>query len=403
MIPIFASKTLEDIITSLPEDKKSILINRYGLLDKKQSFDEIGTTLSVSRQRVHQIIQNILKSIREVYDSLDIIEMQNLISFAKEITPIDTLDSISYIYKNKGLLELIIDIFPFLGMIIYKDKNLDIEVLINKDLVSTFSKKIQDIIDNLKYQKEFVSIKELTTLFDCKPEIIKNISDTIVNDEYIALKSNKEIAQGGFGIIFQTIQNANRPLKVNEIIKISGLSKNQVRSRLDRDRGKFFVNIGKSTYALTEWGFSKLQTNELVYQYIKGSTGSKSTDEIVSFVSIHKRIAKASILAATSLDPRIVAIKPGIYSLLEWGATPYKQSYPYSIKCSEGLIFVLNNAEKPLLISEIIQKLDKKYGGEVNKNHQTIWKNLVQMAKDKKVEIIQSSGVKFTRYKLIRT
>lgn len=403
MIPIFASKTLEDIITSLPEDKKSILINRYGLLDKKQSFDEIGTILSVSRQRVHQIIQNILKGIREVYDSLDIIEMQNLISFANEITPIDTLDSISYIYKNKGLLELIIDIFPFLGMIIYKDKNLDIEVLINKDSVTTFSNKIQDIIDNLKYQKEFVSIKELSTLFDCSPEIIKNISDIIVHDEYIALKSNKDIAQGVFGIIFQTIKSANRPLKIDEIVKISGLSKNQVRSRLDRDRGKFFVNIGKSMYALAKWGFSRLQTNELIYQYIKGSSETKSVDEVVNFVLLHKRITKTSILISTSLDPRIVSIKPGIYSLLEWGATPYKQSHSYNIECSEGLIAILKNTDVAMSISEIIEELDKYFGNKITKSRRTIWQNLSKMKKKGEIEVINGANKKFTKYKLIHT
>jgi predicted DNA-binding protein YlxM (UPF0122 family) len=403
MIPIFASKTLEDIITSLPEDKKSILINRYGLLDKKQSFDEIGTTLSVSRQRVHQIIQNILKSIREVYDSLDIIEMQNLITFANEITPIDTLDSISYIYKNKGLLELIIDIFPFLGMIIYKDKNLDIEVLINKDLVTSFSNKIQDIIDNLKHQKEFVSIKELTTLFDCKPEIIKNLSDIIIHDEHIALKSNKDIAQGVFGVIFQTLKSANKPLKIDEIVKISGLSKNQVRSRLDRDRGKFFVNIGKSMYALTEWDFSRLQTNELIYQYIKSSSETKTVDEVVNFVLIHKRITKTSILIATSLDPRIVSIKPGIYSLLEWGAIPYKQSHSYNIECSEGLITILKNTNVAMSISEIVEELDKHFGNKITKSRRTIWQNLSKMKKKGEIEIISGLNKKFTKYKLIRT
>ncbi len=396
--------SLEEVINSIEEKDRNIIIERYGLLGEKKKLNEIGEDLGVSRQRVHQIVERNLNDINKKYVPNHFIESENVSKLADQVIPIDAIGNLSNTYSNIGLIEFIIDAFPSLWIVIYNDKNLKTDILINKDLIKSLLNKISRVKSFLKQQKEFVSIQQISELFEINIEVIKIIDNTVIKNETIAIKTNKNIPFGMFGIIYDVIKSAGKPLKIQEIVKVSGLTQNQVRSRLDRDNGKFFINVGKSIYALSEWGFSKLQTNDLIYNYIKESNEPKSIMEILRFVRMHKRINDSSIIAAISIDPRIVTIRPKTYSLIEWGAKPYhtRSGTKYAINCYDALISILSEVDTDLTISEICNLLNDKYGDDVTSSQTTIYANLKKLKESGRIEFIINYGKQYYKYKLIK-
>lgn len=59
------SVAIQKILETLNEREKYVIIHRFGIgLDKSETLDEIGKSLSLSRERVRQIEQNALKKLR---------------------------------------------------------------------------------------------------------------------------------------------------------------------------------------------------------------------------------------------------------------------------------------------------------------------------------------------------
>jgi len=397
-------KSIEHIIDDIEERSRDTVIERFGLLGKKRRLSEIGERLSVSRQRVHQIVQREQEDIKNKYFPDDFIEVQSILNLADMVTPIYSIGSITKKYNTLGIIEFILETFPYLGVVLLKDKKLKNSFLVRENDIKTINKSISEIKKYLSNQKEFILLQELSQLFDINEEIIKSIKDIVVKDGAVAIKNNPNIAFGSFGMIYDVIKSAGEPISVDEISKKSGLTRNQVKSRFDRDDGKFFTNVGKSIYALTEWGFSKLQTNDLIYTYIRDSKEPKFINEIIRFVNMHKRINNSSIVAAISMDPRIVAVKPKLYSLVEWGATPYhnRLERKYSVRCDVAILDILSRSEDDLTLSEIMNLLSQNFGDNVTSSTTTVYANLKKLKETGKVQFIPNPYEKYYKYRLIK-
>lgn len=397
-------KSIENIIDDIEERSRDIIIERYGLLGQKRRLDEIGERLSVSRQRVHQIVQREKKGITNKYLADDFVEVQSLLNLADMATPIYSIGSITKKYNTLGIIELIIETFPYLGVGIFQNKYIKADFLIREHNIETITQSISKIKKHLSDQKEFISLQEISQLFDINEEIIKSIKDIVVKDGAVAIRGNPNIAFGSFGMIYDAIKSAGEPISVDEISKKSGLTRNQVKSRFDRDDGKFFTNIGKSIYALTEWGFSKLQTNDLIYTYIRDSKEPKFINEIIRFVNMHKRINNSSIVAAISMDPRIVAVKPKLYSIVEWGATPYhnRLGRKYSVRCDVAILDILSKSEDDLTLSEIMNLLSQNFGDNVTSSTTTVYANLKKLKENGKMQFIPNPYRKYYTYRLAK-
>lgn len=364
--------TIEEMLDSLKSNQKRVLLESYGLLHEKSSLQGIGNVLGVTRERVRQVRNAGLHKLRKRFDPMSSEQIQRLLAYARATTRLEDIDDITDIYKNTEIIEMLKDAFPSLSITIHENKYLSTKVLIEVSRVHPFDEKIESIIDTLQYQIGFVPIDDVADNFSLDPRIILSLKNTATEDGHIALESNHNIFQRVFDVVVETLREEGKPMTTQQIAEKSGLRLGQVRGVVMRKEKHTFANVGQSTYALTEWGFSELPTDELAYRYIKDSGEPRLAKQVLRYVSSHKKIEDSSILASISLDQRIVPIRPGIYSLKEWGDENYYTHRNFEIKCTDGIIEVLSEAQRPMTIKEVLEVFGEKYGDKITDSYQTL-------------------------------
>ena len=74
---LFFSDSLRELIFDLPERSQEIILNRYGVfLPNKMTLEEIGKKHRITRERVRQIIREVLKKIRDKKEHPVFIQIQ---------------------------------------------------------------------------------------------------------------------------------------------------------------------------------------------------------------------------------------------------------------------------------------------------------------------------------------
>lgn len=391
--------TVEQMVDTLKDNQKKAIVESYGLLHEKYSLQDIGKDIGVTRERARQIRNAGLLNLRKRFDPLHSEQIQQLIESARSVTILDKIEDISSIYKNIGVIELLIDVFPALDIKIHENKYLTRKVLLEKNNIKKFDKLIDEIIDTLQYQKGFVPLDDVAENFSVDRNIIANLKDSLVKDDHIALESNHNIFQRVFDVVVETLRNEGKPMTTRDIAKKSGLRWGQVRGVVMRKEKHVFANVGKSTYALTEWGYSELPTDELAYRYIKESEEPRLAKDIINHVGLHKQIEASSILASISLDKRIVPIKPGLHSLKEWGDTNYYTHRSFEVKCSDGIMEVLSESGRPMTVNEVLEVFSSKYGDKITDSYTTVNSTMKKLNMANKIEIIEH-GKRHVRYKI---
>lgn len=312
--------TLDSLVSSLPKRQRDIIVRRFGLLGKEpQTLASLGEEYGITRERVRQIENAALKSIRgEAQDNADAVSF-----LEKAIEHIESLgglrradllvDDLKFVFKDHDVSE------PYVSLLfaIFKKPQIFGENsefypfwYIGEDHVKelkSFVKKVRTLLKSKKEmlveRKEFDQlfaqatkqhkIKEfiaLNYLLNSKKFSVNPFGDfglvewpeitpkTVRDKSYLILKKRKEpmhfrdIAQHINEIEFDT-KKAHPQTVHNELIK-----------------DKRFVLVGRGLYSLREFGVEPGTTREVLQRILK-KNGALPLEDIVSLVS-QERVLK---------------------------------------------------------------------------------------------------------------
>jgi predicted DNA-binding protein YlxM (UPF0122 family) len=299
-------KALNNILDSLTERERDIILKRYGLEGKNLSLSEIAKNYGISRERVRQIQEKAIKKIKPLIESENI--FREILKEAKE--HLGTLGS----KKEKKFLSLVSNYFKFSEneLKAFKFVSIFSPVLIfhqEDDIFANFYSKDENFykitIHSLKKiysyfvktnqifsDKDILEIvlKEIKYHLDFEPhpndifdlvEIIKHIEKNpfnfwgLKNHSFINPKSLKDK-------IYFILKKEQKPLHYSEIYKtLHNLEKfedvserwfkkyniNSLRNELIKHPE--FVLVGRGKYGLKEWGLVEGTAKELIIKILK--------------------------------------------------------------------------------------------------------------------------------------
>ena len=331
---------VEAILKTIEKKReRDIIARRFGLFAKKETLEEIGKSLNVTRERVRQletaIIANLKYNPRNKLPHLKKVEavFSNLLKELGNVARIKDLGSrLSQINDQIHQSQIL-----FLGHLSPKF------VILKSDTQHHAAIGLSNIHGNQEDMKAHVShiVKHITETGEplSAQQIHLGLSKKYHHPQHIhALATiSKKLAglNRDWGLthwpsvnpknirdkIYIVLRDAKNPLHFTEIAKAihrSSFSRNQVtvqaiHNELIKD-GRFIL-IGCGIYALKEWGYKKGTVADVIYEILSDSAKPLTRDEIVKQVLKQRQVKQTTILLNLQCKPIFKRLANGKYVL----------------------------------------------------------------------------------------
>ncbi len=311
-------KTVADLLKNTSTRNKDIISRRFGLKNgKRETLESIGSSYSITRERVRQIEESTLSGLRQSATGNG--EVAKYIELAKDI-----------IGDNNGVIREK-DLFKsFSGQETGNVNNASLVFLL------TLSNELVRLQDNEDYHSLWALNK--STL-----ESFQNTTDSLIK---ILDKTGRVVSEDDLAYLAQknnvsTFSNSGKPLSKEEIALCMTTSKNLAKN--------IFNEVG-----LASWSEIKPKgVRDKAYLVLKKATAPKHFTEIaklINNVGFNKRKANVQTVHNELIkDSRFVLVGRGMYALSEWG---YKTG---TVK--DVLVDILKNAGKPMAKATLMAKV----------------------------------------------
>lgn len=301
------------------EREREIIMRRFGLTGRKETLEQIGEMLSITRERVRQLEKAILIRLQIAAEDGEIPEMaaaekilvRNLTEMGRVARLSDIADKVygretkpsekTGIYfiatfaKNLTVVEENDRYYPAVGIAEYGDS-------------AAIKERVDEIVDIIKKNKKPMTIDELDQKVNYEhPDHIKAIASVskllatlngvwgltkwpVVNPKnirdkiYVILDAKKEPMH--FSEIAKAIRESN--------FKRRNVTVQAIHNELIKDPR--FVLIGRGIYALDTWGFKKGTIADIIKMVLAKSDKPMTREEIVKQVLRLRKVKETTIL-----------------------------------------------------------------------------------------------------------
>lgn len=310
----------KNLLAPLPKRSQDVLISRYGLGSKtsKSTLDTIGKKYNITRERVRQIENHSLMSIRKskAYKDAEPFfnELEELISNLGGV--ISEKDLLNHLSKDKGIQNHF-HFFLVLGEAFKHEKedeefkrhwhvdqelatNIktalrklyssldDDELVVEGDLIDSFLDKVKDLNDKYKNEEVIKRWLSLSHKIDKNP----------LGDWGRSSSSNIN-AKGVRDFAFLVIRKHGSPIHFKEVAKAITLYFNRkahvatTHNELIKDDR--FVLVGRGLYALSEWGYMSGIVKDVIHKILE-KEGPLPKEEILEKVLKERYVKENTIL-----------------------------------------------------------------------------------------------------------
>lgn len=301
------------------EREKEIISRRFGLSGHKETLEQIGDMLSITRERVRQLEKAILIRLRIGSEEGRIPELaaaekiiiRNLTEMGRIARIADLAEKIyghTPTAKEKAALGFLGDISANLTIVEENDKYHAAVGIAEYGDEKTIKSKVDEIVSVIKTNKAPLTLDQLDEKLNYEhPDHIqavasiskqlatlsnlwglakwptvnpKNIRDKI----FVVLESKKEPMH--FADIAEAIKDSN--------FKRKNVTIQAIHNELIKDSR--FVLIGRGIYALSTWGYSKGTVSDIITQVLTKADKPLTREEIVKRVLKSRKVKETTIL-----------------------------------------------------------------------------------------------------------
>lgn len=320
------------------EREREIISRRYGLFDRKETLEQIGELLGITRERVRQLEKSVMSRLRadaekgdipglaeveqtflaELEDSGNVARVTNLTTklAGKNTTKID-----------QSRVAFMAELSPDLSVVSDNDHH-HLSVAITKvhdeAKVQKNVKQIVDVVKELGEPHPIEKITENTKHADHKHvEALSSVSKHLatLNGVWGLIKWPTVNPKNIRDKIYVILQQNGQHMHFNEIskeIKDSDFKRKDVTTQAIHNeliKDDRFVLIGRGIYALKEWGYKKGTVSDIITEVLKESDGPLHRDEIVKRVLKSRYVKETTILLNLQGKPQFKRTAKATYDL----------------------------------------------------------------------------------------
>lgn len=318
--------------------EREIISRRFGLSGRKETLEQIGEMLSITRERVRQLEKAILIRLQISAEEGQIPELmaaekllvRNLSEMGRVAILADLADKIygrkttasertglyflATFSKNLTIIEENDRYNPAIGIAEYGDSR-------------KIRERVDEIVKIIKENKQPMTIEELDTKLDYEhPDYIKataSVSKLIatLNNLYGLAKWPSVNPKNIRDKIFVILESEKQPMHFSEIakrIKESNFKRKNVTVQAIHNeliKDPRFILIGRGIYALSSWGYKKGTIADIITSILTKSEEPLTREEIVKRVLKVRKVKETTILLNLQNKKLYKKVDKNLYTL----------------------------------------------------------------------------------------
>jgi DNA-binding phage protein len=333
-------KIVNDILGTIDREReREIVARRYGLFDRKETLEQIGELLGITRERVRQLEKAVvarLKATAHAKQLPHMLEVQE--TFKTEIDAMGKVARISDLSAklskdnsriDQSRISFLAQLSPDLVVIDDNDHyyhSVGIKSVHDEKKIKDLVAKIIEAVKNLGEPADISKVAEAAGQSDEKHvAALASTSKALasLNGRWGLIKwpmvNPKNIRDKIYVILFE----AGKPMHFNEIsdsIKGSDFKRKDVTTQAIHNeliKDKRFVLIGRGIYALKEWGYEKGTVADIITEVLNKAKEPMHRDDIVREVLKSRHVKETTILLNLQGKQQFKRVAKATYALAE--------------------------------------------------------------------------------------
>lgn len=338
--PLQTEPIANDVLATIDREReREIVARRFGLFDRKETLEQIGEMLGITRERVRQLEKSVVSRLRSAAQqgSLPhIVDFQtrvlDYLTNSGEVARVSHLSEqlgASASREEQARVAFLSQLAPELAVIAEDDHFYHSVGIKAKADDKVIKKRVSQLIETIKQLGEPQTIEQIAKA--------ANIADS---KQAAALAStSKQLAtlNGRWGLvkwpmvnpknirdkIYVILKEKGKHMHFNEIaeaIKSSDFKRKDVTTQAIHNeliKDKRFVLIGRGIYALKEWGYEKGTVADIISEVLREAGEPLHRDEIVKRVLKSRFVKETTILLNLQGKPQFKRVAKATYALAE--------------------------------------------------------------------------------------
>ena len=331
---------VSDVLATIEREReREIVARRFGLFDRKETLEQIGEMLGITRERVRQLEKSVVTRLRasaEQGNVPHINDFQNrlleLLQADGDVARVSKLTATlteSPSREEQARVAFLSQLCPKL-VVINEDDNFYNSVgdRATRD-EKALKARVSRLIETIKTIGEPQSVQEVAKaagMEDSKQaEALMSTSKLLatLNGRWGLIKWPMVNPKNIRDKIYVILKEHGKQMHFNEIaaaIKESDFKRKDVTTQAIHNeliKDKRFVLIGRGIYALKEWGYEKGTVADIITEVLKQAGEPLHRDEIVKRVLKSRFVKETTILLNLQGKPQFKRVAKATYALAD--------------------------------------------------------------------------------------
>lgn len=337
--PILQTEQIvQDILGSIEREReREIIARRFGLFDRKETLEQIGELLGITRERVRQLEKSVMSRLKG--SALELPHIQSL-----EATIIETLATLGDTARittlsgrltaensrtDQSRLAFLTELCPNVTAISEDDNYYQAAGVTATHDEATIKEEVGKLVAAIAKAGKPLETGELTKQASMPSEAyataLASVSKQLatLNGRWGLVKWPTVNPKNIRDKIYVILSENGKHMHFNEIassIKDSDFKRKDVTTQAIHNeliKDKRFVLIGRGIYALREWGYKKGTVADIISEVLREAGEPLHRDEIVKRVLKSRFVKETTILLNLQSKSQFQRVAKATYQLAE--------------------------------------------------------------------------------------
>jgi hypothetical protein len=321
------------------EREREIIARRFGLYDRKETLEQIGELLGITRERVRQLEKAILIRLKLAAEKDLPYVAQIEKEFIKHLSEMGRVARVSDLAlkvsekadeRDRAHTAFLASLAP--NLTVLDENDFYFQSIAIKEYFDEKSLKsaVDSIVKTIKENGAPVTIPqlhEMTSGYE-HPDHVRALASASkllahLKDQWGLLKWPLVNPKNIRDKIYVILQEQGKPMHFSEIsgkIKDSDFKRKDVTTQAIHNeliKDSRFVLIGRGIYALKEWGYAKGTVSDIIVKILKKSKEPMHRDDIVREVLKSRQVKETTILLNLQGKKQFKRVAKATYALAE--------------------------------------------------------------------------------------
>jgi hypothetical protein len=329
-----------DILATIEREReREIVGRRFGLFDRKETLEQIGEMLGITRERVRQLEKAVVTRLRSTAEQgglphiddfqaklLELLHDSGEVARVSDLTARLTDDANR---EEQARVAFLSQLSPKLA-VVQEDDNFYYSVGVKAvHDEKALRNRVNGLIETIKKIGEPKTIEDIAKTADITdPKQAAALASTskhlaTLNGRWGLIKWPMVNPKNIRDKIYVILKEHGKHMHFNEIaaaIKASDFKRKDVTTQAIHNeliKDKRFVLIGRGIYALKEWGYEKGTVADIIAEVLKQANEPLHRDEIVKRVLKSRFVKETTILLNLQGKPQFKRVAKATYALAE--------------------------------------------------------------------------------------